>query len=112
MTFALAIRPVNSWLRGMGVQTGLWAPPFFLLVSLGVYLGLVVRFNSWDILTRPDVVLERVAGIADRPLLLATLMLFAFFLWAIYLLNDIWIDGFQLRWRQWTHGHGVGGADR
>ena len=53
-------------------------------------------------LTRPDVVLETVAGIADRPLLLATLMLFAFFLWVTYELNDIWIDGFQLRWQRWT----------
>jgi uncharacterized membrane protein len=105
MTFALSIRPVNTWLSRIGVQTGLWAPPFFLLVSLGVYLGLVVRFNSWDLLTRPDVVLETVAGIADRPLLLTTLMLFAFFLWAIYVLNDIWIDGFQMRWRRWTRGH-------
>jgi uncharacterized membrane protein len=102
LTFALSIRPVKRWLEHAGVRTGVWAPFFFLLVSLGVYLGLVVRFNSWDVLTRPEEVLETIAGVADRPRLVATIGVFALFLWFAYELNDIWVDGFSLRWRQWT----------
>jgi len=101
LTFALSIRPVKRWLQHAGLRTGVWAPFFFMLVSLGVYLGLVVRFNSWDLITRPGKVLETVAGVADRPVLAATLGIFALFLWVVFEVNDIWIDGFSLRWQRW-----------
>jgi uncharacterized membrane protein len=103
LTFALAIRPVKAWIRSLGVPTAWGTPPFFMLVSLGVYLGLVVRFNSWDLITRPGDVLVTVAGVTDRPLLLATIIMFGLFLWLAYEVNDIWIDGFALRWARWTH---------
>jgi uncharacterized membrane protein len=102
LTFALALRPVKRWLLRSGVRVGLLAPWFFLLLSLGVYLGLVVRFNSWDLLTRPGNVLETAAEVADRPLLVLTIMTFAFFLWVAFEVIDIWIDGFSLRWQRWT----------
>jgi uncharacterized membrane protein len=102
LTFALSIRPVKAWMRALGVATAWGAGPFFMLVSLGVYLGLVVRFNSWDLFTRPGDVLVTVAGVTDRPLLLATIIMFGLFLWLAYEVNDIWIDGFALRWARWT----------
>jgi uncharacterized membrane protein len=102
LTFALSIRPVKAWMRALGVSTAWGAAPFFMLVSLGVYLGLVVRFNTWDLFTRPGDVLVTVAGVTDRPLLLATIVFFGLFLWLAYEVNDIWIDGFALRWARWT----------
>ncbi len=111
LTFALSIRPLKAWMRQSGVRKSWYTPLFFLLVSLGVYLGLVVRFNSWDLLTRPGEVLGTVAGVADRPLLVGTIVLFALFLWVAYEVNDIWIDGFSLRWQRWR-GEGRTGSAR
>jgi uncharacterized membrane protein len=101
LTFALSIRPVKSWMRSLGVPTDWASVPFFLVVSLGVYLGLVVRYNSWDLLTRPGRVLETVVRVLHHPLLMAVIVLFAVFLWLAYEVNDIWIDGFMMRWEQW-----------
>jgi uncharacterized membrane protein len=102
LTFALSIRPVKAWMRSIGVPTDWAAVPFFILVSLGVYLGLVVRYNSWDLLTRPGRVLDTVIRVAHRPLLTAVVVLFGLFLWLAYEVNDIWIDGFALRWARWS----------
>lgn len=104
LTFALSIRPVKAWTRAIGMRTDWAAGPFFILVSVGVYLGLVVRYNSWDMLTRPRLVLETTAGLAHRPLMVAVVILFGIFLWLAYEVNDIWIDGFVLRWARWTRG--------
>jgi uncharacterized membrane protein len=102
LSFTLSIRPVKAVARRAGVDTTAWAPPFFVLMSLGVYLGLVVRYNSWDLFTRPHLVLETVTGIASRPVLLAAIVLFGFFLWLTYEVVDIWVDGFLMRWDRWT----------
>ena len=102
VTFALSIRPMKQWVARSGRSPVAWAIPFFWLLSLGVYLGLVVRYNSWDLLTRPGKVLETVAKLTDRPLLVATVVLFGLFLWVAYEVCDIWIDGFALRWARWT----------
>lgn len=102
LTFALSIRPVKAWMRSIGVPTDWGAVPFYILVSLGVYLGLVMRYNSWDLFTRPGLVLATVANLAHRPLLVAAILLFSLFLWLGYEVYDIWIDGFALRWARWT----------
>jgi uncharacterized membrane protein len=102
VTFALSIRPMKQLVGRAGLSLVVWAMPFFWLLSLGVYLGLIVRYNSWDLLTRPSEVLETTAKLADRPLLLTAILLFGIFLWVVYEVNDIWIDGFSLRWRRWT----------
>jgi uncharacterized membrane protein len=102
LTFTLSIRPVKALARNAGVDTAAWAGPFFVLMSLGVYLGLVVRYNSWDLFTRPHLVLDTIAGIASRPVLLAAIVLFGLFLWLTYEVVDIWVDGFTARWDRWT----------
>jgi uncharacterized membrane protein len=111
LTFALSIRPVKQLARMAGLSTAWWAVPFFVLVSLGVYLGLVVRYNSWDLLTRPAQVLETVTAVADRPRLIAVILLFALFLWLVYEVNDIWLDGFALRWQRWSRREEKGAPD-
>jgi uncharacterized membrane protein len=77
----------------------------FFTVS-GLYLGLVLRFNSWDMLTRPGEVIASAVAVADRPRLLLALLLFGGFLWAAYEAVEIWIDGFLLRWSRLTRGPG------
>jgi uncharacterized membrane protein len=98
MTFGLAIRPVRKLAQDAGIATGPWSPVFFILIALGVYLGLVVRFNSWDFFSRAGEVLRTAFSVTDRPRVTFAIVLFGFFLWAAYEVIDIWIDGFALRW--------------
>src|SRR2546423_5846498 len=60
LLFTLAIRPMERWLRSAGQNPLFFAPLFFPLISLGVYLGLIVRLNSWDLIQRPGFVWEAV----------------------------------------------------
>lgn len=97
LTFALAIRPVERSAMKGGLAIRVWAFPFFAIVSLGVYLGLVLRFNSWDLLVRPATVWKAIMEITHRPLLAIFIAAFGLFLWVAYEALDIWIDG--LKWR-------------
>jgi uncharacterized membrane protein len=98
LTFGLAIRPVRKLAADAGIATGLWSPVFFIVIALGVYLGLVVRLNSWDLFSRAGEVLQTAFSVTDRPRVTFAVVLFGFFLWAAYEVIDIWIDGFALRW--------------
>lgn len=113
VSFALAIRPVRALAEQAGLSATRWAAPFFLLMAVGVYLGRIVRYNSWDLLTRPMAVLETVASLAHRPVLLTGIALFGLFLWLAYLVADIWLDGAALRWRRWRRvGEGVSSQEQ
>jgi len=102
VAYALAIRPVYRLLRAANPQSWLWGIPFFPLVSLGVYLGLVLRFNTWDLLHSPGRILEASWRAINRPDLFAFILAFGAFLWLAYFLLDIWIDGAKARWRSIT----------
>ena len=69
LCFALAIRPVAAVLRR--TRLNLVAPGVLLFgaLSVGVYLGLILRFNSWDPIMRPIEVLGSVLELGQRPLL-------------------------------------------
>jgi uncharacterized membrane protein len=105
LLFALAIRPVAQALREKGVPGLLLFPPLFFGSAIGVYLGLRLRFNSWDLLTHPEVVwesaVEALSGVAA-----IYVVAFALFLALAYLALDIWFDGLILRWtrvrERWT----------
>ena len=61
--YAYAVLRLVSYLRSQGVGTaGLVATELAVhsLVTLGVVLGRVFRFNSWDLLARPGEVLDAV----------------------------------------------------
>ena len=102
LTFALAIRPVRRLATKRGVSIWFWAFPFFAAVSLGVYLGLVLRFNSWDLAMNPEVVWAAIVEIGGRPWLATFIAAFGIFLWIGYETVDIWIDGFINRLSQIT----------
>jgi uncharacterized membrane protein len=93
LCFVLAIRPVERALRLWKVPFPLVAVPLFILISLGVYLGLVLRLNSWDIVSRPHHVIKSVWGLAHNRSALTAIGAFAAFLWGLYEALDIWVDG-------------------
>jgi uncharacterized membrane protein len=97
LCFVVAIRRVETSWRSIGRGAARLAVPLFFLTSLGVYLGLVIRLNSWDIVTRP----YTVVAVSCRALLqarsLALISAFAAMLWAAYQMFDIWMDGLALR---------------
>lgn len=101
LCFALSIRPIEWLLRQGRVNPVPLAVPFFFLNSLGVYMGLIVRLNSWDIVTRPDHVLHIALNALLNLRLLQTILIFAALLWLLYEIVDIWVDGFVLRWQRW-----------
>lgn len=92
LLFVLAMRPVERCLRAARQPFLLYAPPLFFLISLGVYLGLIMRLNSWDALQRPELVLRRTVDALSNPTLLATIGVFALILWGVYEALDLWCD--------------------
>lgn len=98
LTFALAIRPIERFAISKGAHTLFWAAPFFVALSTGAYLGLVLRFNSWDFAARPGAVWSAITEVGSRPTLAAFIVAFGIFLWISYEAIDVWIDGLTDRW--------------
>jgi uncharacterized membrane protein len=92
-----AIRPAEQLLTRLRVQKPLWMAPLFLLTSLGVYLGLIVRLNSWDFATRPAHVWRTTWVALASPRIFETIVIFAVLLWLCYEIASIWADGLALR---------------
>jgi len=102
--FALAIRPVAGALRRAGLGSLTFGALLFGLMSLGVYLGLIRRYNTWDLLHRPREIVDASLALMDHPSLSLFLIAFALFLWVGYVAIDIWIDGFLFRFRRGRMG--------
>jgi len=98
--FALSVRPMVRLLKNWELRPWLWGIPFFILVSMGVYLGLIHRFNSWNILDQFGTIWATVLELGHRPELFSFIVLFAGVLWLVYLFADIWIDGFVHRFKK------------
>ncbi len=110
LLFAFSIRPVERWLRSRNVPFFLFAPPFFMLVSVGVYLGLVRRFNSWDIVRSAPAIWEATVRAFQYTPLVFAMATFALALWLLYEAIDLWVDGMVERPRAWGIGRGGGGG--
>jgi uncharacterized membrane protein len=100
LTFVLSVRPVKRLAETMGLDGGRWAAPFFILISLGVYLGLVGRFNTWDLFTRPAAVIDSLGGLASRPLLVTAIVLVGLMLWRVYGAVEACLDRIAVPWRR------------
>lgn len=105
-TFILSIRPIHTLLRRLRVPGWIPGVPFFFLMSFGVYLGLIVRLNSWDILNRPMHVWDETVSALSRFRLMEAVVVFAVLLWLLYLLGDLIADGlaYRIRLRSGPHG--------
>lgn len=100
VAFFLALWPLHRLARaGLGRATEPIRALICLLCSVGVYLGLVSRFNSWDLVngSRAAGLLATTAQIASRPALAALILLFGAGLWLLCAVFDIWMDGAALR---------------
>ena len=77
-------------------------PIVFVLCALGVYLGLVNRFNSWDLIhpSRVFAILQTLSDIFAHPIVVAMILIFGAVLWLLYTLFDIFMDGAALRFHQ------------
>jgi uncharacterized membrane protein len=95
----MAIRPIERIVKSLKWPTALWAAPFYILLSLGVYLGLVLRFNSWDLVSNPSSIISALFNIAHRPVLTISIILFGLVLWAIYAGLSTIIDAVMQRFR-------------
>jgi uncharacterized membrane protein len=99
LAFTLALRPIHQLFRRTSVNLWLFGAVLFPMLSIGVYLGLVLRYNSWDLINRPMEVLGAITVIIDKPMLTSFIVVFAGFLWLAYTVIDTWIDGIIARWR-------------
>lgn len=97
LALTLSVRPVEYLLRCWRCPFPLIALALFQLLSLGVYLGLILRYNSWDLWQRPSVVWATIAGIPFRPVLSLSIFVFGLVLWGLYEALDIWVDGVKER---------------
>jgi len=98
LAFTFAIRPMEHLAAKRGATVWFWGVPFFVALSLGVYLGLVLRFNSWNLVNRPDEIWAAIVQVGARPKLAIFIVMFGLFLWAAYESLDIWIDALTERW--------------
>ena len=101
LTFALSIRPIEHIASKRHLATWPIAFLFFTLLSLGVYLGLILRFNSWDIVANPQTLWYSLLELGRRPRLILFIIAFGIFLWLSYKALDIWVDGIKqkLNWK-------------
>ena len=73
---------------------------FFLLCALGVYLGLVRRLNTWDLLRHPHMVVNATLDALTRPSIVFLTVAFAALLWFNYWLFEVFVDGLFVRVRR------------
>ncbi len=97
LLYVLSIRPVESRLRKAKQSPLLYAPFFFFAIALGVYLGLIDRLNSWDIIHHPRLVLDATKEVLFSTERLIYVGAFAVILWVLYEAVDLWIDAFKQR---------------
>lgn len=58
----------------------------FLLSGYGIYLGRILRWNSWDLFTKPKLLLMDVTGQVDNPQAIFMTLVFTFFMFFSYLI--------------------------
>lgn len=94
MLFSYAFVGMLSWLSStyaiyQNIKYKSFIPVISLLTAFGVYLGRYIRFNTWDILTKPGDILSTVFDTIINPLAYDPLLLFVSVFWvflmAIYL---------------------------
>ncbi len=93
ITYFMAIWPIDRWLKpSRAIKAA-----FFFLCSLGVYLGLIRRLNSWDILHHPLHIVRDALVALSSPALGLLILGFGVALWALYFLFSLTVDGLRQR---------------
>jgi uncharacterized membrane protein len=103
IAFFLAVWPLDRLVREHAPRRALLLKLIiFALCGLGVYLGLIHRFNTWDLVNpaRLPAILHIIAEIMMRRFVLVLTVGFTAVLWLLYEAFDIWMDGFIMRSRR------------
>lgn len=98
LLYTLALRPVERAARLEGRTALVAALALAFLVSLGVYLGLIYRWNSWDLLHRPGAILASVAATLSRARSVAGVVGLGLFLFVWHRGCSLFLDALRARW--------------
>jgi uncharacterized membrane protein len=93
LTFFVAVWPLDRVFKLPFV----WRALFFTACALGVYLGLIPRYNSWNVLLEPLSVIHTAIDALFHAKVLILVVGLAALLFALYTLFDIFMDGLALR---------------
>jgi uncharacterized membrane protein len=96
LCFFLAIYPLDILFKPPWVIR----PVFFFLCSLGVYLGLIDRYNSWQILRHMPEIVGSAHTAMGRPFLFTLMCGFAIALWLMYCVFGLTMEGARARYRR------------
>lgn len=91
--YVLSLIQMGDYLKLQGWQKSIWGVELIVhgLCAVGIYLGRFKRFNSWELVTNPDVVIGSVLNdlVARRPLLVmvVTMVAIAILYWLMKLIT-------------------------
>ena len=95
LAFAMSIWPIERMCK-----PGPFAKAaFFFLCAIGVYLGLIRRLNTWDVLYHPRRVLVAAIDATQHPVVFALMIGFAAVMWLTYWIFGVFVDGLRMRLR-------------
>jgi uncharacterized membrane protein len=104
LAFFLSVWPLDRIIRERSVkQAAVFKIAVFALCGLGVYLGLIPRFNTWDLVRHPSEILDTTLHALTNPLVIGLMIALATTLWVLYVGFDIWMDGLMLRLKRQTN---------
>jgi uncharacterized membrane protein len=94
LLYALRMRLGRTWYR-----VGLFGIP--LLSSVGIYLGRVARFNSWDILSTPVAIIHSSRSAFDSFRVIKVVVSMWFLLLIIHQVYKVFHDGLRVRYEEY-----------
>lgn len=94
MLFAFAWVGMIAWLQSLFMMyqrnhIKTFIPSISLLTAIGLYLGRYIRFNTWDILTRPNEIINTVLDVFLHPLNHEPFLLFITVFWVFLMLSYV-----------------------
>jgi uncharacterized membrane protein len=104
LSFSMAIWPLDRLVRAGKMLKAL----FFSACSLGVYLGLIKRLNTWDAWRHPLTVVLAALHTLTNPFLLVLIVAFAGVIWLNYWIFEVFVDGLLARSRRGTQVQPIG----
>jgi uncharacterized membrane protein len=100
IAFFLAVWPLDRLIRQKSIRrSAAFKLSVFALSSLGVYLGLIHRFNTLDLVKpkRFAEIVRTVSASVFHPFVLGLMLIFVLVLWILYVEFEIWMDGWAAR---------------